>query len=159
MKSKKTILLLLFFCHNLSTNEANYGNIFARDESPFGVTDNRVRLHDVLIEAKRCASSERFICIQSKVFVFAVPRNNSYLRTWSHANAKYEVLFEKSTLFRQQLIKYKIIKQIWNGMNTEYAYSSEYGVVGIKAENGNQLMLMDKCGFAVLSEAKGCKPD
>ncbi len=44
-------------------------------------------------------------------------------------------------------------------MNTEYAYSSEYGVIGIKAENGNQLMLMDKCGFAVLSEAKGCTPD
>ncbi len=140
-------------------SESNYGNIFAKNESPFGIQGNNVRLFDVLEPIRKCKSSEKFFCLESNAFSFAIPRHLALIKTWTYSNAEYNILFERTSLFRQKPIKYRIIRQKRNDRIVEYAHSDEYGVIGIKADDGNQLTIMDKCGFAVLSGAKGCKPD
>lgn len=136
--------------------EANYTNLFDQHGSPFGVGFKEVRISDVIFQATQCSSGDQYACVISKVFVFSVPKDIGMKNTWSHVGAKYKVVSKKEKLIRGEIIEYRVIRQKWMGNVVEYAYSNEYGVLAIKGKNGHVMMVLERCGFAAISNAQGC---
>jgi hypothetical protein len=155
------LLLLLFLLKSIASFavEANYANLFDEHESTFGVGANEVRLVDVVFPATQCAIAEKYACVFSKVFVFAVPRDIEKTSAWNHAGASYKVLAKKEKLIRGEVVEYRVIRQEWKRNVTDYAYSKDYGVIAIKGNNAHEMMVLEKCGFAAISSAKGCRQD
>lgn len=137
--------------------EANYANLFDEHGSTFGVGLNEVRVVDVAFPATQCASIEKYVCVLSKVFVFSVPKDIEMVSAWSHGGAYYKVLSRQEKLIRGEIIEYRVIRQKWKRNIVEYAYSEEYGVLAIKGKNGHEMMVLEKCGFAAISSARGCQ--
>lgn len=153
---KLMVFLFLMNCCNSFAAEANYANLFSNHYAPFGIGVNEVRLFDLVIPATQCTSSDRYICVLSKVFVFSVPKDIEQINEWNHAEAKYNVLMKKEKLIRGEIVEYRVIRQKWKGNVVEYAYSKDYGVLAIKDKYGEVMMLLEKCGFAAISNTKGC---
>jgi hypothetical protein len=158
----RLLKLFIFICLTNSFGsfaaEANYANLFDKHGSPFGVGSSEVRLVDVIFPATQCGPSDEYVCVLSKVFVFSVPKDIE-TRAWKHGGATYKVLAKKEKLIRGEIIEYRVIRQELKGNVIEYAYSNDYGVLAIKGKNGHVMMAMGKCGFAAISNARGCQQD
>ena len=150
-----TVLTLQATCAIAS--EAAYVNMFDKRRSVLEVGLNNIVLGDLGFAVTQCANMDKFACITSKVMMFAVPRNDARIKTWTLAGASYKVLSNQEAVVFGELIKYRLIQQKWRKLTIEYAYSDERGVIGIKTNNGHQLMLTAKCGFAAISDAYGCQ--
>lgn len=136
--------------------ESQYGSLFDNKGPVFGVGDDGVRLADVVFAATKCEPNDRYKCILSKVFVFAVPQKGGE-HSWRHQGADYTVLEQGDVLVFGQRFQYRRIRQEWAGNVVEYVYSDARGVIAIRAANGNQLLLMGGCGFAAIDASIGCK--
>lgn len=153
---KFIVLLLLINSLNSFASEANYANLFSKHYSPLGIGSNEVRLFDLVFPTTQCASNDSFVCVLSKVFVFAVPKDIERINEWNHDEANYKVLAKKEKLIRGEVVEYRVIRQKWKGNVIEYAYSKDFGILAVKDKDGEVMMLLEKCGFAAISNAKGC---
>ena len=152
-------LIVFFFLMNSFSSfatEANYANLFDSHYSPLGIGSSGVRLFDLVFPATQCASSDRYVCVLSKEFVFSVPKDIEKINEWHHGGAHYNVLAKKEKLIRGEIIEYRVIRQKWRRNAIEFAYSRDYGVLAVKDREGHVMMVLEKCGFAAISNSQGC---
>lgn len=142
---------------NVMASEARYASIFDKTASVLEVGLNSIAASDLGFPATECANSDEFVCMTSKVMVFAVPRNDALRKAWTHSGASYKVLSNHETVIFGELVKYRVILQTWKKVTIEFAYSDDRGVIGLKMKNGRQLLLTTVCGFAASSDAYGCQ--
>lgn len=151
------LMTVLLPCYALE-DEAEYANIFDGKGAVLGVGENGVRLTDLISPVQYCKVADPYVCIVSKPLVFAIPKaGKEIVNSWSHSGAKYKVTSaDKMTILGGNSIRYRVIRQRWNGLVTDFAYSDEYGVIAIRVSGGQQLMLLGKCGFGAISDVSGC---
>ncbi|WP_338847467.1 hypothetical protein V8J88_01980 [Massilia sp. W12] len=134
-----------------------YGNLLHDRSSSFEISQEGVRTFDVISEAKFCKASDDFWCVNSVNFRFSVPKKIQKFNSWSKDNALYKVKSINERVFNNAVVKYYVIEQDFDGQKITYAYSQDFGVLLIKHENGGELSIIKKCGFAATNNRHGCK--
>ena len=154
---QKIVVLILAGAFSAASNAARaqeivqYVNLFGEKSMILGVGDKIVRLLDLEYPLQKCSPEERFVCLKSDVFTFAVPSAKKWAPQWTYGGARYMVLRQGAMTFNGELLEYQVIRQDWRENTIDYAYSKERGVIAIRAKGGDQLTLSGDCGFAATS--------
>lgn len=162
MRSMAVVFLMsLLLPLYVLAEDAEYANIFDGKGAVLGVSANGVRLTDLISPARYCNAADQYVCVVSKPFVFAIPKTEKGIgKSWSHSGAQYKITSANETpLLGGKSIRYWVVRQQWNGLVTQYAYSDDYGVIAIRASGGQQLILLGKCGFGAISDIQLCRQE
>lgn len=158
-KKKISVVLscfLLFSSFSVSAEGLRYRNFFDKTDAGLNIQAEGLSASDLLHPITWCDKDYKFACMISPVFEFSVPRNGKEVKSWSHMGAKYIVLMTKKEVINGEVFQYRVIRQEWKRLKTDFVYFDEFGVVAIKVL-GHELNLVDgRCGFAALSDSQGC---
>ena len=123
-------------------------------KSSITIAEKSVILVDVEKPAKRCGSSDPYVCIKSQSFSLAVPKDSS-ISKWNFADSRYEVVAKNERGILGRLYSYDIVK-VSGVLNLQFAYSRKEGVIAIREPSGNTLVPVEKCGILVQDTSGGC---
>lgn len=113
-------------------------------------------LGDVAFEAHFCGSQKDLICIKSRGFQFAVPRDiNNSPSSWSFNKQKYIIKGKNTlTIFGDKYDVF-LIDEVLNENKLRFLYSSTNGLIGFGGISNKKIYLINsKCGFGA---SKRCK--
>jgi hypothetical protein len=133
------------------TLTSRYANLFAGGRALLVVRPTSVTLIDLEFPAQRCKKNDKFECVKSQSFVFSIPRDIVSRNTWNHLGAKYKVSFRQEIVMRGELIEYLLIRQTMSKSKVDFLYSGKLGVIALKAVGGQELNLLEECGFAAIA--------
>lgn len=141
-------LLLLVCCTHRAAMASSYANLFETGRALLVIKSQSVTIGDLEFPAHRCRQDEKFECVISTSFRFSVPKGIDARKEWNHLGARYQALANRQIILRGELIEYQLIRQTISESVVDFLYSDQLGVIGVKAADGVDLMLLEECGFA-----------
>jgi hypothetical protein len=151
---KFLLLAPLSFAGIFPASAATYVDLF-NTKALLKIETNAVYLTDLGREASQCTQSEEFVCIRSRDFNFAVPRDPARTE-WTFEGEHYKVTGHSSENLFGMFVSYTLIA-VTGRTEVTYAYSPIRGVLAIRGKTGRVFILSGPCGFARLTETAECQ--
>lgn len=151
-----SIILLFFYLQTAySAEEFFYRNPFESSKF-FSITENpvSVALYDVAYQANLCAEADKYICIESQILNFAVPRHWPVSQmTWKVGKFEFSMGSTKEIYILGQVINVFPITSKQGEGTYEFLYSRSRGIVGFKVSTDDGIgifLSVKRNGFGTL---------
>ena len=142
-------LFLFFHSPSAFSQSFEYANLFdSKHLIVIEIAPSSFISGDRAVDAYICKNADKYVCINSDWFNFAVPKNIGRSgEKWEQGGQYYELLGSGEMNFFGIRRSFLQIQSIQNGIKYRYLYSRKYGLVGFGAEiDGGLSIFMSQRG-------------
>jgi hypothetical protein len=138
MRNLLFVLLMLILYPVAEGSELQWFYVDLYTGSQITLTEDAVLAHE-RAPAKICAKTEPFICFNSDVFRFAVPRELGNQQTWDYDGIKYQLVSHEVMMLLGRPVQVFVIDQDWKtGPRLRFFFSPAFGLFAFTALPENQ---------------------